>query len=243
MPAPFKGAVVRRAVLARRAFHRHRRHLAERLGSARYSRPALFELDRKLGAYLDDGGFFVEAGANDGFRQSNTYYLERFRGWRGVLIEPNLALAASCRRERPDSVVYQCALVADERSTTIEMRYADLMSEVLATGRSVPASSAWDPTYVLTVPARTLASILEEVGAPRVDLLSLDVQGFEAAALTGMDLPRFMPRWMLIEIEDAESRHHIEEVIGNDYTLEAWPTPCDALYRCRPGSDCAQRLA
>ena len=72
--------MLRRAVLGRRALLRLRRHTAERLGSARYSRPALYQLDRKLEAYLGDGGFFVEAGANDGFRFSNRYYLERFRG-------------------------------------------------------------------------------------------------------------------------------------------------------------------
>lgn len=55
----------------------------ERCGSDLFSRPALHELDRKLEKFLDfDGGFFVEAGANDGFAQSNTYYFERFRRWR-----------------------------------------------------------------------------------------------------------------------------------------------------------------
>ena len=37
--------------------------------------------------YLQRDGFFVECGAFDGERSSNTLYLERQRGWTGLLIE------------------------------------------------------------------------------------------------------------------------------------------------------------
>jgi FkbM family methyltransferase len=229
----FGRMMLRRGVLGRRALRRLRRHTAERLGSARYSRAGLYELDRKLEFYLGEGGFFVEAGANDGFRQSNTYYLERFRGWRGILVEPIPALAKHCGRERRRSTVYQCALVADEQATPkVDMRYADLLSETHATGRDLPTWPKWDETYDLTVPARTLASILAEVGAPRVDFLSLDVQGFEPAVLAGLDLPRFMPTFMLLELDDGDARRRVEEVIGSRYSLEAWLTHHDALYQC-----------
>ena len=33
------------------------------------------------------GGFFIEAGALDGERSSNTYYLEAIYGWTGLLVE------------------------------------------------------------------------------------------------------------------------------------------------------------
>jgi hypothetical protein len=45
-------------------------------------------MDERLAAMLGDGGYFVEAGAHDGFTQSNTYLLERRHGWRGLLVEP-----------------------------------------------------------------------------------------------------------------------------------------------------------
>jgi hypothetical protein len=35
------------------------------------------------------GGFFIECGALDGETRSNTLYLERFLGWRGLLVEAN----------------------------------------------------------------------------------------------------------------------------------------------------------
>ena len=73
-----------------------RRAIYEFAGNPRYSRPALYDLDRRLGRYLRfRNGIFVEAGANDGFTQSNTYYLERFLGWSGLLVE---AIPSLCER-------------------------------------------------------------------------------------------------------------------------------------------------
>lgn len=55
-------------------------------------------MERTLARHLPEhGGFFVEAGANDGYTQSNTYWLERFCGWEGILIEPIPALAKHAR--------------------------------------------------------------------------------------------------------------------------------------------------
>ena len=39
--------------------------------------------------YLNyENGFFIEAGANDGVVQSNTFYFEKELNWTGLLIEP-----------------------------------------------------------------------------------------------------------------------------------------------------------
>ena len=68
---------------------RVRRNIYEFMGSTKYSRPALFDIDRKLANYLNyKKGFFIEVGANDGYNQSNTYYLEKILDWRGILVEP-----------------------------------------------------------------------------------------------------------------------------------------------------------
>lgn len=69
-----------------------RRKIYESFGNPKYSRPALNDLDSKLEKYLNfQNGFFIEVGGNDGYKQSNTYYLEKFLGWRGILVEAILA--------------------------------------------------------------------------------------------------------------------------------------------------------
>jgi FkbM family methyltransferase len=207
------------------------------MGSARYSRTALHDLDHKLAPYLPDGGVFVEAGANDGFRKSNTYHLERFRGWTGILIEPIPELAAQCERRRGASRVYQCALVgADHPAAEVVITYADMCSEISVDGRPRPRSAwGWDQGYDIAVPARTLTDVLADAGATHIDFMSLDLQGFEAAALTGLDLDRWAPQIMLIEIVDDHAQRAVDAVLDSRYERLGRITPDDVLYRVAGG--------
>ena len=216
---------------------RKRRLVAEARGSDRQSKPALHEMDTKLDAIIGrDGGFFVEAGANDGYTQSNTYWLERFRGWRGLLVEPMPELAAEARKSRPASTVVQCALVsAAAPGQKVRMRFGDLMSMVEGARESDwPQNGTilgWRDPYELDVDARTLSSLLDEIDAPEVDLLLLDVEGFEASALQGLDLERHAPRYVLVEIHDRDrNRPPVDAVLADRYVEHSWLSPLDLLY-------------
>src|SRR4051812_7716391 len=98
----------------RRQRRRARRVRAEASGSDALSKFAPYDMQEQLLEIIGPNGFFVEAGANDGLEQSNTYWLERFHGWRGVLVEAIPALYRNAVDERPDARVFHCALVADD---------------------------------------------------------------------------------------------------------------------------------
>jgi FkbM family methyltransferase len=198
----------------------------ERFGVRRYSRPALSGIDTRLAELLGAGGVFVEAGANDGYRQSNTYYLERWHGWTGVLIEPIPELHRLCAFRRR-SAAFNCALVETPRDR-VTLTYSDLGSHLGAPGGE--ASWGWERPYEVSVPGRTLSSVLDEAGVDTIDLLSLDLEGHEVSALRGLDLDRHAPRYLLVESHEHDA-DKFDLVLRGRYVLDRWLTPRDALFR------------
>ena len=180
---------------------------------ARRDRKRFFGLDdlekRLLPHIHKRRGTFVELGAFDGVNQSNTAWLEANRDWRGILIEPIPEAYELCVRNRPLATVVNCACVSNEYpESTVEMVYAGLMSIVRGARSSEETDEAWISLgeelqqvsrYRCVVPARTLTAVLEEHDLQRIDLLSLDVEGYEMEVLQGFDLERFRPRHVLVE--------------------------------------------
>lgn len=198
-------------------------------------------LDRKLEKYISyDGGYYVELGANDGFSQSNTYYFELKRGWRGVLVEPSPHNFMICRRLRGVNNKVHCnACVGfDYKDKFVEIEYANLMSvsndleldmesktEHIEAGKKHLGEK--ESTYKYGSIAKTLNEILVESNAPKkIDLLSLDVEGAELEVLRGVDFDMFTFKFMLIECRNIErlkaylleKKYNLIEVLSNhDY--------------------------
>jgi hypothetical protein len=81
----------------------------------------------------------------------------------------------------------------------------------------------------IEVSARTLSSLLDERGSPKVDFFSLDVEGYEIPVLQGMDLNRHRPRLILVETKDLHSvlavlkgcYQPIDQLSHHDHLLQA----------------------
>jgi hypothetical protein len=72
------------------------------------------------------------------------------------------------------------------------------------------------------------------VGAPEIDLLVLDVEGYEPEALSGLDLERHAPHFLLVEmLEPGRTRSRIEELISVRYEPVEQLSPHDHLFRLR----------
>jgi hypothetical protein len=159
--------------------------LTRALTAVKYKRRQYFgldNLDQRLEKYLDfDNGYFVELGANNGVSQSNTLYFERYRNWRGVLVEPVPHNYLQCKANRSKGTRAFCnACVSFEyKYRFVPIAYSNLMStpvgvesdvaDPLAHARSGRhLLAATDDNFVFGAAARTLNSILLESGAPAV---------------------------------------------------------------------------
>ena len=192
----------------------------------------LNELDKKLEKWLCyDNGFFVELGANNGIDQSNTQYFEKYRNWKGILVEPIPHNYLSCRKYRSQKTSIYCnACVSfDYSDRFVEIAYSNLMSTPLGLESDIASPTAHaedgrrflsptDNVFVFGALAVPLNKLLIKSNAPTViDLLSLDVEGAEIEVLKGVDHEAFRFKYMCIESRRFDKTERYLRNIGYNF--------------------------
>ncbi len=167
-------------------------------------------------------GYFVEIGANHPTKFSQTWFFEQ-RGWRGLLVEPISANCEQLRSGRPGSRVVQAAVGApDQRGRG---RFHVAAGDDMYSGFEAPASGT---ATTEEVDIRTLDDILESEKAPRIDLLSVDVEGHELGVLKGFSIERHQPRVVLLE-DHFQSLEVHRWMVSHGYRLVK-RTGCNSWY-------------
>ncbi|XP_037793537.1 uncharacterized protein LOC119589018 [Penaeus monodon] len=156
------------------------------------------------------GGFFLEAGALDGYYQSNTFFLERDLGWTGLLVEPNPvffeALLARHRRAwatdlclgtkpYPVKTEFWVHTGADPRQSLIAASRSGLLKEHLENYENGGLESG-SVVEVNCVPA---TSVLSALNVTQIDLFSLDVENAEVAVLQWFPFDRVHVEVLVVE--------------------------------------------
>lgn len=162
-------------------------------------------LDEHIGFKTD--GRFVEAGGFDGQNYSNTYQLAEL-GWRGLVIEPNkeaYEANKALRKKRGHKVTVLNYAVSDYNGTAT-LYVGSTLSTISKNMRDVYNTIAWAGTSGLSngveqqCKVATLDKLLRKTRWwKEFDLLSLDVEGSELAALMGFPIGFWAPTMCLIE--------------------------------------------
>jgi len=175
-------------------------------------------LDLKLDKIINkQGGFYIELGANNGLDQSNTAFFEFNRGWTGLLIEPSYEKFQECKDNRKNSIVRNYACVSpDYKEDTIRGDFnGSLMASV--DGKRLNNNN------MVEVKAITLEKLLDSVvdKPNQIDLLSLDTEGYELNILLGLNLDKYRPKYMLIEIYNNDFEKILLFLTNNCYKLHS----------------------
>jgi|APCry1669189665_1035243.scaffolds.fasta_scaffold00762_4 FkbM family methyltransferase len=176
------------------------------------------ELDKKLDDLFQqkDNGFFIELGANDGLTQSNTAMLEFMRGWKGILIEPSPSAYELCKVNRPGSITLNYACVSNEY--TDKSVKGDFNGKLMSSVDGLRLQSE----KTIDVAAITLESILDKYAAYKnINFLSLDTEGYELNILKGLNLDKYRPQYMLIEIYSKDYKEIYDYLESKQYTLHS----------------------
>ena len=222
----------------------YKRDIYELIGIDKLSRP--YPGHEKLLQYIDiRDGFFVECGGNDGHFQDPTYYLEKFRGWKGIIVEP-LPIGELCRRNRKKSTVYRTALVSkDDARKTVDFIDVNAMSFIEG---SIEDEKEWVKAgeysqkierRKISVPAMTIQQVIDENRSKtglleKIDLFVADVEGFELEVLKGLDFDTNSPTHILVEAHTDKRLSDIQEFLSSEnYTYITEIGNRDFLFKIR----------
>lgn len=187
--------------------------------------PALNNLDKKLLKYISHkNGFYVEAGAYDGIDQSNTKLFEDKLNWTGLLVEPIPSYYDRCKKNRPNNIVENFAL--SNKSEMVEIFDAGLMTivsdSITHNGRGLEHANAYVEKHAknhkikkLAVKSIKLQELFDRHEITTVDLLSLDVEGYEYKTLCGIDFSKTKIDYILLECNVKNSLDLIKKLLYN----------------------------
>jgi FkbM family methyltransferase len=165
--------------------------------------------DRRGGIFLDVGAFHAKEG-------SNTYRLERDFGWSGLAIDANADFAPEYSA-RPRSI-FEIALVGSENTGHGTLYVAGSDSGESSTIKEF--TEQWGPiTRTLTVPKRTLDSLLQQHHIESINLLSMDIELAEPAALQGFDIELYRPELVGVEAHPPVRNAILEYFTRHGYVL------------------------
>ena len=137
----------------------------------------IFDLD------LSNYKIYIEAGANDGISQSRSLHLSRKEDWFGILIEPHPMLHQTSVRQRSNgrTLFVNCGLVSnDYKESHIDLYcHSDYSLMNCVSDSIMMKRNPDDYNNPISVPTKTLQSILDDFEIKVVDYFFLDVEGYE----------------------------------------------------------------
>jgi len=186
-------------------------------------------------------GFYVDVGAGHPRFENDLYALYE-RGWTGINVEPNEGFFALYEQLRPRDLNL-CMLLSDAVGPSLT--YYEIEGSGLSTCDEAQAKDHAANGHHLSarsVPVGTLAGILGDAGARQIDILKVDVEGFEEKVLGGNDWERFRPLVVLVEVTYPESperrptnirgfleqrgyRHVLFDGLNDFYVEHSFPAP------------------
>ena len=142
-------------------------------------------------------GVFIEVGAADGVDQSNTILLEKKYNWTGLLVEPISEQFNFCKKIRKNSFVENCCLTSFANS----LEKSEIYSSNL-TSRVVKKNDLEENKEIEIVKNDNLDNLLNKYHMENVDIMSLDVEGYEVEVLDGYNDDKKVIEYLIVETWD-----------------------------------------
>lgn len=173
-------------------------------------------------------GTFLDIGANDGVRYSNTRALVDL-GWFGTYVEPSPAAFAALRENLPNAKAFPVAI--GEANREVELWESDEASHRLISTTIASERERWGVCRFssVRVQAWTIARLLEESLDRRYEFISIDAEGADLTIFKQIDLTALSVRMVCIEhngksLADFDAHAHAHGMSRH------WVNGCNVIY-------------
>lgn len=165
-------------------------------------------------------GSYIDVGAHDGIRFSNSYAFSRL-GWKGICVEAHPDYYNICSERRHDDltkVINVACSNSDSEKVTFYSNYRGSLS-TLNPNLNDDFKRDYKGYYVdqtysekvqnftngpIEIPSRTMDSLLEQykdfIDVTNIDLVTIDVDGSEEFVLPGFNILKYKPRVIILEV-------------------------------------------
>jgi len=167
----------------------------------------------------DNQGFFIEFGATDGKSLSNTWMLEKYFGWKGIVCEPARRWSSALELGRGCTIDKRCVY----SSSGEQVRFSETQIGELS---SITEYSALDLHSALRQKSRdyfvetvSLYDLLIQHQAPKfIEFLSIDTEGSEYEILKNFEFSEFTFGLICVEHNYSSQRERIKNLLeANGY--------------------------
>lgn len=143
-------------------------------------------------------GFFIEAGAHDGYLISNSLYFELKYNWTGLLVEPNPEIQSKLAQSGRKAWTFPHCFSTKTRPEVVKFHVHGLLGGIVNTAKNKEVSNR----EMIEIQCFPVYSVLMALGNPRVDYFTLDIEGAELQVLETIPFDK-----VDIQVLDIEMNH------------------------------------
>ena len=184
-------------------------------------------------------GTFLEFGATNGIELSNSFMLEKYFGWTGVLAEPSPQWHSELYSNRPTTTILTDCIYSETGkqidffvsdngvfSTLDEFKNSDINS---MPGNTQARNASGYNCLVDTISLNDV--ILKYFNGAQIDYMSVDTEGSELLILKNFNFEKYAPKIVTVEHNFSDAQNELDELFTrnnylrffNDFTqFDAW---------------------
>ena len=151
-------------------------------------------------------GFYVDVGAHHPFRFSNTFFLYK-SGWRGINIDANPLSIQLFEKYRSDDINLNIGVSNIDENLTYHVYNEPALNtfskDIVNKLKDNPQYHIIDKKEIMVKPLSTLLHTYLSMFT-KIDLLNIDVEGFDLNVLKSNDWLYFRPSVIVIESQNVE---------------------------------------